>query len=99
MSKSRLFLTSSLIFLLANFLYVVLDEPIYNQSFAYDDFYTFEARVVKLDKKINGWNLVFKPLSLEHFSGNVLAYLPLYPYPFITASGLILATRLDMPAS
>lgn len=80
MSKSKIFLLVSLVFLSINLLWLLcFDNQVKNPDFVFDKFYTFEARVKTLDKKLNGWNLIVKPNDLENFSGQILVYAPLYP--------------------
>ncbi|MFA6307827.1 MAG: ComEC/Rec2 family competence protein [Patescibacteria group bacterium] len=79
MSKSKIFLLASLIFLLSNLLYLLYFENKGNHSFGYDFFYTFTATVVKVDKKLDGYNIVVQPEELVDFSGKILLYHTLYP--------------------
>lgn len=79
MSKSKIFLLVSLIFLLANFVWLFYFDSSKNQDFGYGKFYTFQAKIKNLDKKIDGWNIIIKPKNLENFSGYILVYVPLYP--------------------
>ena len=79
MSKSKTFLLVSLIFLLANFIWLLYFDSPKNQDFEYGKFYTFQGKVTSRDKKINGWNLIVEPSDLPKFSGKILMYSPLYP--------------------
>jgi competence protein ComEC len=79
MSKSKVFLLGSLIFLLSNFIYLLYFEDKGNHSFTYDSFFTFEVLVKNTDKKLNGYNLLVEPQDLNNFSGNILVYTYLYP--------------------
>lgn len=80
MSKSKIFLLVSLIFLSANFIWLLyFDNREYNPDFIFDKFYQFEAKVLDRDKKINGWNLLVEPKNLDNFSGKILLYTDLYP--------------------
>lgn len=69
----------SLLFLLAEFCWLILADNDPNPNFAYDSAYDFQAKIVKLDKKINGWQVVLQPSDLYNFKGKVISYLPLYP--------------------
>lgn len=80
MSKSKVFLLVSLIFLAGNLLYLLyFDNQDKNPDFIFDQFYSFRAQVKNLDKKLNGWNMVVEPDNLANFSGHILVYTPLYP--------------------
>ncbi|PLX25703.1 hypothetical protein C0580_01850 [Candidatus Parcubacteria bacterium] len=80
MSKSKIFLLVSLIFLSANFIWLIyFDNQEYNPDFIFDKFYQFEAKVLDRDKKISGWNLLVEPKDLDNFSGKILLYTDLYP--------------------
>ncbi|MDD5749238.1 MAG: ComEC/Rec2 family competence protein [Patescibacteria group bacterium] len=79
-SKSKWFLAFSLIFLLANFVWLLyFDQEVQNQDFAYNQFYVFNGLVKKADKKLAGWNLTIEPQNLENYLGRILLYGPLYP--------------------
>jgi competence protein ComEC len=83
--KSKIFLIVSLLFLLVNFILVIYQPALLNkqnwvqQNFSFDQFYEFEARVVSLDKKLYGWQLVVQPRDLPNFVGKVLVSTQLYP--------------------
>jgi len=79
MSKSKLFLLASLIFLLSNFIYLLYFENKGNHSFGYGSFYTFRALVKNTDKKLDGYNIIIEPQNLVNFSGNILLSAHLYP--------------------
>lgn len=70
---------ASLIFLLANLVYLLYFENKGNYSFDYGSFYTFKALVKNTDKKLNGYNLIVEPIDLTNFSGQILVYTDLYP--------------------
>jgi len=80
MSKSKFFLLVSLIFLLANFCWLIFfDNQKNNPDFAFDEFYTFKALVKNTDKKF-GWR--FSTTTQNLFGGRgfctwrLLFYLP-----------------------
>lgn len=78
MSKSKIFLIGSLIFLSGNFIYgLFFAEP--QQHYLQPGFYEFRAKVVGQDKKLNGWNILVQPENLENYQGQILIYAPLYP--------------------
>lgn len=80
MSKSKIFLLASLVFLCANFIYLLyFDNQEHNPDFVFGQFYSFNAKVSDADKKLHGWNLILDPKGLEDFSGKILAYVNLYP--------------------
>ncbi|MBU1203370.1 ComEC family competence protein [Patescibacteria group bacterium] len=80
MSKSQGFLGVSFIFLALNFVWLLyFDNRENNPGFIFDNFYSFKAKVINTDKKIDGWNILVEPLDLDNFSGNILVYIPLYP--------------------
>ena len=79
-SKSKCFLVFSLVFLLANFLWLFYFETSdKNADFSFDQFYVFSGQVKKAEKKLAGWNLLIEPKGLENYSGKILIYTPLYP--------------------
>jgi competence protein ComEC len=96
MSKSKLFLVASLIFLLSNFIYLLYFEDKGNHGFGYDSFYTFEALVKNTDKKLNGYNIIVEPQNLDNFSGNVLVYTYLYP-EYSYANKLEISCKIYQP--
>jgi len=79
MSKSKWFLLASLIFLGVDFFAPDFFVNPKNQDFLWGDFYTFSGQIVSIDKKLDGWNLIFRPEGLANFSGKILIYTPLYP--------------------
>ncbi len=79
MSKSKLFLLASLIFLGVDFFAPDFFVNPKNSDFLWGDFYNFSGQVVSTDKKLDGWNLIFRPSGLSNFSGKILIYAPLYP--------------------
>jgi len=79
MSKSKIFLLVSLIFLATNFIWLLYVENVGNHNFSYGNFYTFSAKVVATDKKLDGWNLIINPQDLDSYQGNILVYTDLYP--------------------
>jgi len=79
MSKSKIFLLASLIFLLSNFVYLLYFEDRGNHSFNYGSFYKFQAIVKGVDKKLDGYNIIIQPQNLDNFSGKILVYTDLYP--------------------
>ncbi|OGY94170.1 MAG: hypothetical protein A2406_01680 [Candidatus Komeilibacteria bacterium RIFOXYC1_FULL_37_11] len=79
MSKSKIFLLVSFIFLAGNFFWLLYFEDRGNHNFNYGSFYSFTAQVVRVDKKINGYNIVVRPEGLADFFGQILLYTPLYP--------------------
>lgn len=79
MSKSKIFLLVSFIFLAVNFFWLLYFEDRGNHNFNYGSFYSFTAKVIRVDKKINGYNIVVRPEGLTNFSGRILLYIPLYP--------------------
>lgn len=48
-------------------------------NFNYGQSYEFNGKIVDLDQRINGWQLVLEPLDLPNFAGKILVYTPLYP--------------------
>lgn len=79
MSKSKIFLLASLIFIFGNFLYLYCFENKGNHNFDYGSFYTFRAKVKDVDKKLDGYNIIVSPQNLSDFSGDILVYNYLYP--------------------
>ncbi|PWB38445.1 MAG: hypothetical protein C3F02_03765 [Parcubacteria group bacterium] len=79
MPKSRWFLSVSLLFLLADFCWLIFWDHNQNIDFDFSRLYDFEASIVKLDKKTDGWQMVVAPRRLPGFSGRLITYLPLYP--------------------
>lgn len=79
MSKSKIFLLVSFIFLAANFFWLLYFENRGNHDFNYGSFYSFTGVVKNTDKKIDGYNLIIEPQDLPNFSGYILVYSPLYP--------------------
>jgi len=80
MSKSKIFLLASLIFLSANFIWLLyFDYQEKNPDFIFGDFYTFSAKVVSNDKKIDGWNILLDAHDLDKLGGKILVYTDLYP--------------------
>lgn len=79
MSKSKIFLLLSLVFLLGNLLYLLYFEESKNTNFKYDSFYTFRALVKDTDKKLSSWHLVVEPIDLANYESRILVYNPLYP--------------------
>jgi len=79
MSKSKIFLLASLVFLLSDLIYLLYFENSGNHNFHYDNFYNFQGKVVNVDKKLDAYNLIIKPLDLQYFSGRILVSTPLYP--------------------
>lgn len=79
MSKSKIFLLVSFIFLAGNFFWLLYFENRGNHNFNYGSFYSWTAQVIRVDKKINGYNIIVRPEGLVDFSGNILLYTPLYP--------------------
>jgi competence protein ComEC len=80
MSKSKIFLVVSLIFLSSNFVWLkFFDISQNNPDFVYDEFYSFKALIKNTDKKLNGWQIIIQPQDLANFSGNILLTTPLYP--------------------
>ncbi|MDP2812477.1 MAG: ComEC/Rec2 family competence protein [bacterium] len=97
MSKSKFFLLVSLIFLLANFLWLIFfDNQVNNPDFAFDKFYTFKALVKNTDKKLNGYNLIVLPEDLDNFSGKILVYADLYP-EYQAGDVLIISAKVYQP--
>jgi len=79
MSKSKVFLLASLIFLGFDFFRPDFFVKPKNQGFLFDKFYTFHGQIVGTDKKLDGWNIIIVPSDLSDFSGKILIYAPLYP--------------------
>ncbi|RJQ35199.1 ComEC family competence protein [Candidatus Parcubacteria bacterium] len=80
MSKSKIFLLVSLVFLSANFVWLMyFDNQEENPDFMFDKFYTFEAVVKNTDKKLAGYNVLVAPKDLANFSGRIIIYTDLYP--------------------
>lgn len=80
MSKSKIFLLGSLIFLSANFVWLkFFDDSQKNPDFVYDQFYSFRALIKNTDKKLNGWQIIIQPQNLENYTGQILLTTPLYP--------------------
>lgn len=97
MKKSKAFLGASLIFLAINFIYLLyFDHPEYNPDFLFSDFYSFKARVLNTDKKLDGWNYIASPLALENYQGKILIFAPLYP-EYRVGDVLNISCRLNQP--
>ena len=79
MSKSKIFLLVSLIFLAGNFVWLLYWEDAGNHDFGYGEFYNFTAQVKATDKKLHGWNLIVEPQELKNYQGRILIYANLYP--------------------
>lgn len=79
MSKSRLVVTFSLVFLLANFIslhYFPVDAgAVLKDGQTYD----LKAQVVGLDKRLKGWQIIVRPLEADSIPGKILVYTSLYP--------------------
>lgn len=96
MSRSKWFLIFSLVFLLANLGWLWWWDKDPNPDFAFGQNYDFRARIVRLDKKINGWQVVVAPQDLAHYQGRIILYLPLYP-EYEYGDILSLRCRLSAP--
>ncbi|MBT6691251.1 hypothetical protein HOB10_02890 [Candidatus Parcubacteria bacterium] len=79
MSKSKIFLLVSLIFLAGNFIWLLYWEDAGNHDFSYGQYYSFTAQIKNTDKKLHGWNIVVEPQQLEKYKGRILVYANLYP--------------------
>lgn len=85
MGKSKIFLLFSLLFLLLVFFLDIFKPALfsnldfYQEHFVFDQFYQFQARVVALDKKLDGWQLIVRPENLANFQDKIIVYTPLYP--------------------
>ena len=97
MSKSKIFLGLSLIFLSANFIWLkFFDTKINNPDFAYNQFYSFRAIIKNTDKKLNGWQIIIQPQDLKNYSGQILLTTPLYP-EYNISDILEVACKLNQP--
>lgn len=97
MSKSKIFLGLSLIFLSTNFVWLkFFDISQHNPDFIYDEFYSFTALIKNTDKKLNGWQIIIQPQDLNNFSGQILLTTPLYP-EYKISDILEVACKINQP--
>jgi competence protein ComEC len=85
----------SLIFLLGDFIYLLFFLTPQKNSLE-PSWYQFTAKVVNLDKKLTGWNVLVEPQDLKNYSGQVLIYAPLYP-EYNYGDVLAVSCRLQTP--